>query len=130
MDYGAVSIQEDGAVLLRSGDSPRMLQGLDLLLQRVVMELCSDPSRSMGGSGFVSALREIPLGDSSADQTLNERLQRAEQNILTGQQDSALEDDERLRSLSLLAVREGNDGREADIFLEAVSGDTITRTLS
>lgn len=130
MDFGAVSPQESGVVLLESGRSPKFLKGTDLLLQTVVIELCSDPLPSRGGSGFVSSLREIPLGANEGRSIASSRLRIAEENVLRSQRDAALADDERLQSLDLMDFREGTDGWEADIRMIAVSGAEIVRTFT
>lgn len=129
MDFGVVSPQTDGSILLLSGDSARMLQGLDMLVQTLLIELCSQPT-DQGGSGFVTALQGLPLGAPNAQQLISERLRTAEENMLAFQRDERLADTERLRSLRLQDLREGNDGWEADILLQAVSGDTVTRTIA
>jgi hypothetical protein len=129
LDFGVVSPQADGSILLSSGDSARMLQGLDMLVQTFLIELCSQPT-DQGGSGFVTTLQGLALGDPNAWQTMADRLRTAEGNMLAFQRDEKLADTERLRSLRLQDLREGNDGWEADILLQAVSGDTVTRTVA
>lgn len=130
MDFGAISPREDGTVLLESGRSPKFLKGLDLLLQTVVIEICSDPLPNRGGSGFVSSLHEIPLGAQEGRSIASSRLRRAEEDILRFQRDASLADDERLQSLELIDFREGTDGWEADLRMVAVSGAEIQRTFT
>lgn len=129
MDYGVITPQQDGSVLLESGDSPRLLKGLDMLVMILVIELCSDPSDE-GGSGFAAGLKEMPLGDKDAYGILGDRLNLARDHIIGLQRDEKLADDERLSDLELVALREGTDGWEADIRLTAVSGESLVRSFS
>lgn len=130
MDFGVTFPQADGTILLESGDSQRMIQGSDLLLQTVVIEICSDPLPNRGGSGFVTALKTMPLGASEARTILSSRLRLAEEDILKSQRDANLTDEERLQSLDIIDLREGSDGWEADLAMMAVSGTVLQRTFA
>lgn len=121
--------EADGAIRLTSGTSPRMLTGLDLLIQTVVIEICSDIS-DRGGSGFVRSLFDNPLDEAESRSIISNRLRLAEENILTSQRDSQLSDDERLQELELTDLRAVNQGWEADLALTSVSGVTIVRSFS
>jgi hypothetical protein len=127
MDYGVVR-NEQGALLLESGNSPVMVRGMDALIQTVLIELCSKPLPSQGGSGFASGLFEEPLGSTDVERILAARLRNARQNILAYQRDASLSSDEQLADLRLLAVRDGSS-READISITSVSGLEVVRTL-
>lgn len=127
MDYGVVR-NEQGALLLESGNSPVMIRGMDALIQTVLIELCSKPLPSQGGSGFASGLFEEPLGSTDVERILAARLRNARQNILAYQRDASLSSDEQLADLRLLAVRDGS-AREADISITSVSGLEVVRTL-
>jgi len=127
MDYGVVR-NEQGALLLESGNSPVMVRGMDALIQTVLIELCSKPLPSQGGSGFASGLFEEPLGSTDVERILAARLRNARQNILAYQRDASLSSDEQLADLRLLAVRDGS-AREADISITSVSGLEVVRTL-
>jgi hypothetical protein len=129
LDYGAIVQEADGAIRLTSGASPRMLTGLDLLIQTVVIEICSDIS-DRGGSGFIRALFENPLDEAESRSIISNRLRLAEENILTSQRDSQLSGDERLQELELTDLRSVNQGWEADLALTSVSGITIVRSFS
>jgi hypothetical protein len=127
VDYGVVR-NEQGALLLESGNSPVMIRGMDALIQTVLIELCSKPLPSQGGSGFASGLFEEPLGSTDVERILAARLRNARQNILAYQRDASLSSDEQLADLRLLAVRDGSS-READISITSVSGLEVVRTL-
>jgi len=127
MDYGVVR-NEQGALLLESGNSPVMVRGMDALIQTVLIELCSKPLPSQGGSGFASGLFEEPLGSTDVERILAARLRNARQNILAYQRDASLSSDEQLADLRLLSVRDGSS-READISITSVSGLEVVRTL-
>ena len=127
MDYGVVR-NEQGALLLESGNSPVMIRGMDALIQTVLIELCSKPLPSQGGSGFASGLFEEPLGSTDVERILAARLRNARQNILAYQRDASLSSDEQLADLRLLSVRDGSS-READISITSVSGLEVVRTL-
>jgi hypothetical protein len=127
VDYGVVR-NEQGALLLESGNSPVMVRGMDALIQTVLIELCSKPLPSQGGSGFASGLFEEPLGSTDVERILAARLRNARQNILAYQRDASLSSDEQLADLRLLAVRDGSS-READISITSVSGLEVVRTL-
>jgi len=127
VDYGVVR-NEQGALLLESGNSPVMIRGMDALIQTVLIELCSKPLPSQGGSGFASGLFEEPLGSTDVERILAARLRNARQNILAYQRDASLSSDEQLADLRLLSVRDGSS-READISITSVSGLEVVRTL-
>jgi len=127
VDYGVVR-NEQGALLLESGNSPVMVRGMDALIQTVLIELCSKPLPSQGGSGFASGLFEEPLGSTDVERILAARLRNARQNILAYQRDASLSSDEQLADLRLLSVRDGSS-READISITSVSGLEVVRTL-
>jgi hypothetical protein len=130
MDFGAVTFEEDNKITLQSGDSPRSLRGMDALIQEVIIELFSDPVGTGGGSGFVAALQGTPLGSSDIGSSLNARIRTAQENIFGYQKEARLSDDRRLRSLTILAIRENqNPGWEVDIRIENVSGEVETRAI-
>jgi hypothetical protein len=130
MDFGAVTFEEDNKITLQSGDSPRSLRGMDALIQEVIIELFSDPVGTGGGSGFVTALQGTPLGSSDIGSSLNARIRTAQENIFGYQKEARLSDDRRLRSLTILAIRENqNPGWEVDIRIENVSGEVETRAI-
>jgi len=129
MDYGVIRISA-GLIALESGESPVMLQGMDALVQAVVIELCSKPLPPHGGSGFASGLLETPLGSSDAGFIVGARLRNARQNILSAQRDQDLPPEERLADLTLLALRPnyGANSWEADIRLLNSAGQETVRT--
>lgn len=128
MDYGVVLTDDTGEVSLESGNSPRLVKGLDSLFQTVVMGLLSDIES--GGSGFAKALREAVPGRSDAAGIVSQRVRLCEENILYAQQDAAVPIDEQLQSLLLLSVTESGNGWNAEIQLINRSGDQITRVFS
>lgn len=129
MDFGALTFRADGRILLESGDTPHAIRGMESLLQSVIVEMMSDAlCETGGGSGFVSALHETPLGSAVTEigSILKSRLHRVQENIFDYQKDADLSDDERLSSLRLLDVGEGSGGWEADVELVSV-GKEIRR---
>lgn len=106
-----------------------MLRGMDLLMQAVVIELCSVEGPN-GGSGFVSALREVPYGADDIASIARSRLSAAQENLLRSQSEASLSDSERLRSLDLVGVAQVSDGWEAGVSITAVSGETIQRVFA
>ena len=130
MDYGVVLVDDQGAVSVESGDSPRLVKGLNSLFQSVVIELLSDHVPGRGGSGFARALTETRESNSNAISVFDQRLRLARENVLTAQQDALLPLDEQLETLDLLSANWNGEGWDVEILLVNRSGDSIQRVFS
>jgi hypothetical protein len=132
VDYGAFIFESDNDILLKSGDSPRLVRGMEALMQTVLIEVLSEPGILGGGSSFQAALQSLSVGDEEATSVARRRLQVAKNNILSAQKDTDLPDDERLEELSLLDLRPdySSPGWEADILVRNVAGNIRTQTIS
>jgi hypothetical protein len=127
VDYGVVISDERGSISLESGDSPRLLKGIDALFQQVVIELLSSPTGYGEGSGLAEAIQTTLTGNPNAAAIFGQRVKLAEEHIQAFQQDISLSLDEQLDSLELSSVVAGDINWELEIMLTNRTGETIRR---
>jgi hypothetical protein len=112
-------------------DSPKTLQGMDKLVQIVVLEFLRNPGQDvilpMEGSGLRAELGQFNFADSSEVKLLIvQRTQLVEQRVLQNQEVGVTSPTERLKALKILNIGLDPDTAQALLRVQIINeaGDT------
>ena len=128
MDYAITSLQADGSVLLQTGDSTASIQGLQALVQQVIIELLSDyDERSDRGTSMITQINDASFANNDDIKPIvSQAVRTAEAHVLDMQRSMSLTNDERLAAIQFLDADLGSGTYSISIQIFNVSGQSAT----
>lgn len=131
-DLKCITADANGIVSFGLAVPQQKVQGIDLLVQLVALELMRNPGRNVNdptdGAGFRQTIgQNITTNDQEFFADMQMRCTQAAANIITRQQNTVRPPDARLASLRLLDIVSNEQDSQLSIVLEIISEADVTQ---
>lgn len=131
-DLKVISADANGVVSFKLASPQQKVEGIDLLVQNVALELMRNPGRNINdptdGAGFRQTIgQNITTSDQEFFADMQMRCTQAAANLIARQQNTVRPPDARLASLRLLDIVSNEQASQLSIVLEVISEANVTQ---